>query len=198
MRETVVSAPTTQSPPAATQKQAPTWLRARVARYAASGSAIVSAAPSAIGCCAEARTRSRVPALGRLLDRPGRLEEREPLVQVVEDVVVRPCLVDRRDRDRRRAEHERPHHELGRGQALDRRADEQVGEQEAEEVGERLDRLRLGVPRSRARSCSRRSRSRPPRRAAPIGLPSPPADTLREPVTIATTQAPTSTISSSR
>ena len=63
MRETVVSAPTTQSPPAATQKQAPTWLRARVARYAASGSAIVSAAPSAIGCWAEARTRSRVPRL---------------------------------------------------------------------------------------------------------------------------------------
>ena len=108
------SAPTTRVTPAAAQKQAPAGMRAREARYAASGIAIVSAAPSAIGCWAEARTRSRVRRVRRLLDRAGRLEEREPLVQVVEDVVVRPRLVDRRDRDRRRAEHERPHHQLGR------------------------------------------------------------------------------------
>ena len=62
VRETVVSAPTTQSTPAAPQKQAAAWLRARVARYAASGIAIVSAAPSAIGCWAEARHAQPRPA----------------------------------------------------------------------------------------------------------------------------------------
>ena len=88
------------------------------------------------------RTRSRAPRCGVLRD-PGRLEEREPVVQVVEDVVVRPRLVDRRERDHDAADDERAEHDLDRADAADGRADEQVRDDEAEEVGQRLDRRRL-------------------------------------------------------
>ena len=87
---------------------------------------MISAAPSAIGCCAEAETRS-APATdaGRLLH-VRRLEERHPVLQVVEDVVVRARLVEGGERHEHAADDERTEHVLDRGHGPHGRVHEEV------------------------------------------------------------------------
>ena len=58
VREIVASAAAASSRPETRQNHARSPVRARLARYMARGAIIVSAAPRAIGCCAEPRTRS--------------------------------------------------------------------------------------------------------------------------------------------
>ena len=175
--------------------------RRRVARAGsrgtrASGIAIVSAAPSAIGCCAEACTRSRVP---RRADSLIARSARGTRTTCAGGRRRRSSSAPRRSpRSRSRPRRARAPAPRARPRgALDRRADEQVGEQEAEEVGERLDRLRL-EPGARERVRVRDDRDHAHRREQRQRLAEPAGRDPRVPVTIATTQAPTSTISSSR
>src|SRR5207249_3875796 len=89
------------------------------------------------------------------------LQKGEPVVEMVEDVVVEARLVRCRDGDDGRSDHDRGHDRLDLAEVLQRRADKSERYEEAEKVRERLEGLRLeagGVDRLRVR-CLRRQRS---------------------------------------
>ena len=91
---------------------------------------ITIAEPSAIGCCAEAKTRRRPPREG-MTGRFGDVEVQEGngCLEVVEDVVAGPCFDDREERDDGAAAREDARQEVDVLEAPDD-ADDQVDDDE--------------------------------------------------------------------
>ena len=90
------------------------------------------ATPSAIGCCAG------LVHLARLV-----VEQWNPLVEVVKDVVREARVVDRGDRHDGAPDDERANELVDRRDRIERGGHKQEDEHEAQEEGERLERLRL-------------------------------------------------------
>ena len=102
-------------------------------------------APNAIGCCADAATRSLPPRAMIGCERGVVVQERKDRPKVVEDVVVRRRLDDRADAEHRSAEDDDLHEIVDVAGAADNADDEVEDEEIAEEERERLDHRRLEV-----------------------------------------------------
>ena len=92
------------------------------------------AEPSAIGCCAEAKTRRRPPREG-MMRQVGNVEvqEGDGRLEVVEDVVAGPCFDDREERDDGAAAREDARQEVDVLEAPDDAGDQIDDDEVAEE-----------------------------------------------------------------